>query len=257
MPPLDSLTWIQGSPIDVMGNNNKKDKKNNHSSNDVDTTTTTFTMKLCLLVQPNCPGCHQFALPVLNELYKELEKQKSQQPQQQVDVDIYVVSTAFEDFEYNTIESAQKMVYDQELIGISRQVLGPSSDRYYNDLSMPVAHDMVVSKEIAPVELIQLALQATKEQVKQELNQTMQSQESQQEQEQQQSSLDMILQRLDVHVLPEKLAHVFYAVHARGTPTWILHDCNGQVLDQQLGSLSKEQLCLWIDTVRQQQQQPH
>lgn len=90
LPSLESLLWLQGSPADL--------------SNDI---------RLGLLIQPNCPGCHMHAVPLANELYALQGR----------NFDIYCISTAFEDFEYNTIESAEALVKTGRLVGISKRRL--------------------------------------------------------------------------------------------------------------------------------------
>ena len=132
------------------------------------------------------------------------------------------------------------MLEKQELVGVSQQALGSSAARYYEKLVMPVAHDIVVDKDKAPNELIQLALDATKEQVQLEVLSRGGIPHH---------ALQNLLNSIDKRVLPEKIAHVFYSIRARGTPTWVLHRSNGQVLDQRLGPLSKDHLSSWIQNV--------
>lgn len=123
LPKLSKLTWLQGSASEL-----------------------THDVHLLLLIQPNCPGCHMHALPLANSLM-----------QSKRDFDVYCVSTAFEGFEFNTIEAAQQLLNGKH-VGVSKERLGETARHVPG---MPFAHDVVVATSSAPTELKDLALNAT------------------------------------------------------------------------------------------------
>lgn len=199
LPPLSTLHWLYGSCADI----NRK-------------------YELCLLIQPNCPDCLVHALPMANALAASKHD----------DFGVYCVSTAFEDFEYNTVESTQQLLLGN-LVGIAKERLGPHAPAVP---ITPVAHDVVIPKVQAPPELIQLALAATKNNAsEQRVGRALEL------------VLHRALERIGPEVLPEKLATMFYAVSAKGTPTWVFHDNTGRVLGSQFGLFfSEEDLLNWI-----------
>jgi hypothetical protein len=203
LPPLESLLWLQGSPADLGSE-----------------------IQLGLLIQPNCPGCHMYALPLANDLYASKER----------DFDIYCVSTAFEDFKYNTIESAQALVQDGRLVGASKQRLGKAAPSIP---TMPFAYDTIVEKADAPESLLQMALDATKENAREELGADLQTRLT-----------EAALARFGTEVLPLKIAHTFYAVKAMGTPTWFVHTKGGDILDCKFGHKTQDELLKWVDDAK-------
>lgn len=205
LPPLTSLEWLQGSPADLQ-----------------------HGVRLCLLMQPNCPGCIQHAIPTANALYNSQSR----------DFDVYCISTAFEEFEYNKFGSANKLLSGQ-LVGVSRDVLGDTTTSGIP--RMPLAHDVVVNSSSADSSLISMALNATRQNARQQARDVNIPPDM----------LQQALSNIGVEVLPEKIARVFYTVSSQGTPTWILHDASARVLDSRFGHYSVEQLVEWIHEIRQ------
>lgn len=205
LPPLTSLEWLQGSPADLQQE-----------------------LQLCLLMQPNCPGCIQYAIPTANTLFSQGNR----------DFNVYCISTAFEDFEYNTFESANKLL-SGKLVGASKQALGETTTSGIPQ--MPLARDIVVKKSSADSSLVSMALNATRQHALKQANGMNIPPDT----------LRQALSNIRVEVLPEQIARVFYTVSSQGTPTWILHDARGRVLDSRFGHYSAEQLAEWIDEIRQ------
>ncbi|MEZ4282659.1 MAG: hypothetical protein R3F21_23935 [Myxococcota bacterium] len=85
---------------------------------------------LVLVFQVNCPGCFQYALPTAEAIHRQGDR---------LGLSVLGLSTAFEDFELNTIGNTRALVERGELVGVTRRVLG--SERYSNALSFPVATD--------------------------------------------------------------------------------------------------------------------
>jgi hypothetical protein len=232
LPPLDSLEWLQGSPADL-----------------------THNLRLLLLWQPNCPGCHSHALPLANRLASA-----AYYPNKSFDV--YAISTAFEDFEYNTRESALLLLRHGTLVGAAAAAAAaarqPERSTTNRIPTLPLAHDIVVPKSQAPTELVDLAMTATKSNARAELSfllldQQQQHRQQQQQQQQQETSVvvEAALAQIDANMLPAAIAHIFYAVRAQGTPTWVLHTADGQVLDRRLMMIQGSSAIMMDDNERE------
>lgn len=195
IPSLESLTWLQGRPEEQ-------------------------ELQLGCLIQVNCPGCHQHALPVANLLFDTPGRNYG----------VYIVSTAFEDFDVNTLENTRELLRGR-LVGIPQARFGfvaPSVP------GPPLAYDAVVPKQGANASLIQTALEATRQSVRDNVpagaNLAM---------------LEAHLACLDASVLPDQLATLFWSVQACGTPFWYLHR-GSRVLDTTFGEMDVEGLQQWI-----------
>lgn len=224
LPPLDTLIWLRGSDAEV------KQQDSGGKS-----------LFLCVLIQANCPGCHRYALPLISNFYKEFQSLSSEKLVKA----IYVISTAFEDFEYNTVDSMERLLRDQELVGAAKLALGSTSACFYEELRMPVAHDVVVPKVEASESLRALAIEAIKAHAYEELKQSCGNEGMPPP-----AQLELILKQINDTMLPEQIAHSFYAVQARGTPTWVLHESDGRVVDQHLGPFASiMELKKWIQSV--------
>ena len=53
-------------------------------------------INILLVFQVNCPGCFSYALPFFNKIYQDYRKE---------DVSFLALSTAFEDFDKNTLSN--------------------------------------------------------------------------------------------------------------------------------------------------------
>ena len=218
MPPLDSLEWIQGSASSVGSS----------------------PYKLGLLFQANCPGCHTHAIPTANQLWTHVNADKTSSP-----FDVYAISTAFEDFEYNTAASTRLLVEQGRRVGIVQEQLGPVVASCNDAIPhMPVAYDTLVPKAEASPELLNQAVTATVHNARQQLE-AMRLPTPVLEQ-----ALEQLLtgsrDHFVAHALPEQLARTFYAVAAPGTPTWILHHADGRVVDRRFGNGTADELEAWI-----------
>jgi hypothetical protein len=202
LPSLSRLAWLQGSPADLTHNH-----------------------QLLLLIQPNCPGCHTHAIPLANQLIQTTKR----------DFDVYCISTAFEDFEYNTEEAARLLLAGKH-VGVAREQLGETA---LHVPQMPLAHDIVVEKGEASADDITKALDATKY--------------AAYDQMQGRTSLGVLerqIEKLGESLLPDFIAEVFYSVRASGTPTWVVHNTNGEVLGVKLGQMEEPALLEWMDQLQ-------
>ncbi|WP_271765299.1 hypothetical protein [Aquimarina algiphila] len=71
-------------------------------------------LNLLLVFQVNCPGCFSYALPLFNELYHQFHKE---------DVSFLALSTAFEDYDKNTIAHTTHLVNDGALVGETKKMM--------------------------------------------------------------------------------------------------------------------------------------
>jgi thiol-disulfide isomerase/thioredoxin len=94
-PNLQVSTWVQGKPTNI-----DKEKGN---------------VVLVEVFQVNCPGCFIYGIPEAIDIYKKY-KDKG--------LTVLGISTAFEDYDKNTIENLQKLVTTGEVIGETYRAFG-------------------------------------------------------------------------------------------------------------------------------------
>lgn len=184
---------------------------------------------LLLLIQPNCPGCHIHAIPTANELANT----------KQDGFDLYIVSTAFEDFEYNTREATKLWLDTGALVGDVKAKLGATAVIPLSD-KVPVAYDIVSDKSALSPEELEAARNASKDTTREQLSIQQPGINS--------GRVEKMLQNVDPDVLlPTKVARFFYAARALGTPMWVLHRrSSGEILDRKFGQRSVEELLGWV-----------
>ena len=177
--------------------------------------------QLLLLIQPNCAGCVVNSIPVANAIAASTN-----------DFDTYCVSTAFEDFEYNTIESARALL-GGKLCGDAANKLGSTTR---NIPQMPFAHDYMVNRDDADEDFKEWALyvmlQSARAQLR-ALNYT-------------DAKIHQKLDGVSYNALPEMLAELFWSVKAEGSPTWVVHKNNGEVMDVRFGYMDEKQIRQWV-----------
>jgi len=153
----------------------------------------------------------------------------------QRDFDVYCVSTAFEDFGFNNVGTAKELL-DGKHVGVAKDRLGETAKHVP---AMPFAHDVVVPTAAATTELKDLALNATKDNARKQMAGRVPE-----------NVLEEHLSQVGYEALPEFIAEFFYAVNAMGTPSWVLHKSNGEVLDHTFGNMSESGLTAWIDQAK-------
>lgn len=95
-------------------------------------------INLLFTFQVNCPGCFFYGFPLVNELYK---KHKNE-------ISILGLSTAFEDFELNTVENTKLLLDRREVIGETKKALHQQGfDLYPNTIDFPIAMDKLCSQD--------------------------------------------------------------------------------------------------------------
>jgi len=191
-----------------------------------DHTELTHDVMLMVLIQPNCPGCIHHCLPVANEVASSKNAL----------FDVYCVSTAFEDFEYNTVENTMDLLQNGKLHGASAKALGPETKA---TPTMPVAYDHVVDREDANEELKEQVLSSMIANAREQLK-SMNVPEDR---------IEWAMRQVGEEALPEKLADVFWSVQAQGTPTWVVHRDDGELLGVKFGFMDEAQLRDWVHEV--------
>ncbi|WP_440879302.1 hypothetical protein [Tenacibaculum sp. C7A-26P2] len=89
------------------------------------------------IFQVNCPGCFIYGIPIVNKLYEKFKDK----------VSFIGISTAFEDFNYNTAINTKKLIEQGETIGETRKVLKQHGfDNYPHPINFPVAFDKIVDE---------------------------------------------------------------------------------------------------------------
>lgn len=90
-------------------------------------------LNLLLLFQVNCPGCFSYALPVFNKLFSEFNS---------CGVSFLAISTAFEDFDKNTLNNTKELIKNGTLIGETRKFMKTQGiDKLPYSLNFPIAMD--------------------------------------------------------------------------------------------------------------------
>jgi hypothetical protein len=91
-------------------------------------------VNVMLTFQVNCPGCFLHALPTLLRLYVSYSE----------GVGFLLLSTAFEDFELNTLENTQKLLASGEVIGETCKALAHYGlSKFPNPIPCAVAFDSI------------------------------------------------------------------------------------------------------------------
>jgi hypothetical protein len=179
--------------------------------------------QLLLIIQPNCPGCIVNALPVANAIANSSD-----------DFDVYCVSTAFEDFEINNAECATALL-EGSLSGIPAAILGDTFSPG-SIPQIPFAHDYMANREDADEDLKEWALTVMLESARNQLPSLQYTEEK----------IDQKLENVQYSALPEQLGELFWSVKALGTPTWVVHKYNGEVLDVCFGVMDLKEILQWV-----------
>lgn len=110
---------------------------------------------LLVVFQVNCPGCFVYALPFATEVHEQLERSGELDSRAKV----LALSTAFENFDRNTLENTQALVESGELTGETRAAFARQNFQHYPyALDFPVAFDRVqVPAEMSARDFAELA----------------------------------------------------------------------------------------------------
>ncbi|BAU15396.1 hypothetical protein LEP3755_59540 [Leptolyngbya sp. NIES-3755] len=165
-------------------------------------------LNLLFVFQVNCPGCFIYGFPLVNKLYWKYR---------QLGLNILGLSTAFEDFEYNTAANTALLLTEMKLVGATRQALG---EFYSQTIDFPVAVDQLITgAALATPENIETLTEAISD-----FDRLPKSEQA------------ALRQKVNAHLqrYAETLA-TFTLNHLPGTPTFLLVDQNLQLLDGWFG----------------------
>lgn len=96
-------------------------------------------INILLVFQVNCPGCFSYALPFFNKIYQDYRKE---------DVSFLALSTAFEDFDKNTLSNTEELVKNGTLIGETKTYMNNQGiEKLPYSLQFPMAMDTLVKSE--------------------------------------------------------------------------------------------------------------
>jgi hypothetical protein len=161
--------------------------------------------------------------------------------------DIYCVSTAFEDFECNNVSSAKLLLLQGKPVGETRAAaalsLGETSKCMLPKI-MPLAHDILTKREEASPELVHMAMEGMKATARIQNNAKANGKKFREGYSEYQLS-----KLVPEQVLPEQIATFFWTVQAQGTPTWVVHNVQGDVLGTRVGQVGEQELLDWIDEI--------
>lgn len=180
-----------------------------------------FTPKrrnLLFVFQVNCPGCFYYGFPMVNALYRQHGGQ----------VGFLGLSTAFEDFDLNTLKNTEKLLTEKKLVGATKDAFTENSgDTYPDDIDFPIAMDALSdpSSFIGPENLDHIG------------NRFKNYQEA--SQIQRQRFQDEI--RAYLSTFP-RIPVTFTMNQFRGTPTFVLFDDTMTILEHWFGHRSVEEI---------------
>lgn len=92
------------------------------------------SLNLLFVFQVNCPGCFLYGFPVVNNIHRKYGGE---------DFAVLGLSTAFEDFEFNTAANARLLLEEKKTVGATSAALGHAGAEsvYAQPIKFPVAVD--------------------------------------------------------------------------------------------------------------------
>ncbi|MDJ0730657.1 MAG: hypothetical protein QNJ33_11765 [Crocosphaera sp.] len=182
-------------------------------------------LNLLFVFQVNCPGCFLYGIPLVNQLFEKYHDNN---------FDILGLSTAFEDFQLNTVENTLLLLDEQSLVGVTKQQLG---NKYQHPILFSVAMDKSISKEEA----------MTEENIDKICN--LNPNYNTITQEEKQSFRNRVKSYLTG--LPS-ISYTFTMNQLPGTPTFILFDKNMKMISGWFGHESIQKISLAIEQYKNQ-----
>ena len=164
-------------------------------------------LNFLFVFQVNCPGCFLYGMPTFNQLHLEFGSQ----------VGFLGLSTAFEDFEFNSEANTAKLLEEGLLVGETNKALQTTT--YPGQIDFPVAMDQMANDhfdlERAAITLCSLNPDYTSWPI---------------------SDQKALKERVLIYLKQqEKLSLTFTLNQLRGTPSFLLFDQRYQILDHFFG----------------------
>lgn len=90
-------------------------------------------LNLLFVFQVNCPGCFLYGFPLVNSLYWRYRD---------LGLNVLGLSTAFEDFTYNTAANTELLLTQQQTVGETCKAIG---EKYSQAIDFPIAVDRLTT----------------------------------------------------------------------------------------------------------------
>jgi len=165
-------------------------------------------LNLLFVFQVNCPGCFVYGFPLVNKLYGKYR---------QSGLNVLGLSTAFEDFDYNSAANTELLLTERKLVGATRRALG---EFYSQTIDVPIAVDQLTTgaalATLENIEAFTKTIPAFKNLASSE-------------QAAMRQKVNLYLRQHD------KTSATFTLNHLPGTPTFLLVDQHLQLLDGWFG----------------------
>ena len=176
-------------------------------------------LNLMLLFQVNCPGCFAYALPVAIRLHDEYRPKG---------LNVLGLSTAFENFDLNTVGNTLRLLENGHIVGETKKVLERAGYKEF-PLKIPfdVAFDLLTPNDPSHLEEDIDAFCRNHPEL------------GAGNSEEQKTIKDQIK---DYFSQKTFRAHTFDANHLNGTPTWVLFDRKKTLLYESFGHKEYERM---------------
>lgn len=175
-------------------------------------------LNLLLVFQVNCPGCFSHALPLFQDLYRKYSPKN---------ISFLALSTAFEDFDKNTLENTEALVEEGKLIGETQKFFAAQSQKTLPyPIDFPIAMDKIEAN-VSQMEAAVLSICASvpsyslwpafeKEAFRKKVIAYLEAQ--------------------------EKTALTFTLHQLKGTPSYLLFNSKNEILGEWFGHLSQQEI---------------
>lgn len=176
------------------------------------------SLNLLLVFQVNCPGCFIYALPLAERLYQKYDAR----------LNVLALSTAFEDFDFNTAGHTQRLLNTGEIVGATKLYFQHHGKQTYtHPIHFPVAFDQVdeTSKLFDDNDVDHVC----------RLNPSF----TQMDLDVQTRTRTRVKQVLESRSIS---AYTFSVNQLSGTPSWILFDGDSNILTQWFGHKSETEV---------------
>ena len=175
---------------------------------------------MLLVFQVNCPGCFSYALPFFNQLNKEFNNQG---------ISFLALSTAFEDFNKNTLENTKALVEKGTLIGETQKMMLQQGEYH-----LPYSIDFPIGMDLLKDNLDDAELKkAANDICMTNANYNSWSNTDKQ----------TILKRVEIYLKSlDKIALTFTLNQLKGTPSLLLFNNKYDVLKEWFGHVPYEQI---------------
>ena len=175
-------------------------------------------LNLLLVFQVNCPGCFIYALPLAEKLHHTYDSR----------LNVLGLSTAFEDFDLNTIDHTRCLLETGDVVGATKLYFQRHGQQIYTTpINFPVAFDQIGNgSELFNDTDIEHVCHLTPSFPQKDLA----------AQTRVRTRVKQVLQNRS------PAAYTFSANQLQGTPSWILFDGDSNILTQWFGHKSETEV---------------